>query len=505
MTTTENPITTDVFVYGSTPGGIAAALEAARRGLRVVLACPKTHPGGMAASGLCTTDAVRRHLFGGILVEFVTRVGEHYRRHLGEQHPEWPLCQDGWFYEPWVAEAVFREMIETEPNITWFPGAILETASVDGRKVQSVGLSRESKPGFRIEALTYVDATYEGDLAAAAKVPYRVGRESRGEHGEPLAGIHYMDWRTQREIKTAESGEASVAIQSYCARCIVTSDPKHRLPIDRPPSYEEHLPNYLPLIEDYRKGRLTTIHPTFWGCPMPRRKMEINGNIESWTSINCPGVSWAYPEAGPRLRRRLDEFHIHHAWGLLWFLQNDPHVPSDIATQARTLGLHDQEFVDSGHWPWQIYVRQGRRIEGRDLVTQHNFMVNAATGRTPTIQGAVTLAEHSFDVHPCHDRRWMVGGYMEGVLWYREKAAGPAQPGQVPYGAMLPRAIDNLLVPVALSCTHVAMSVLRMEPVWMATGQIAGHAAFLAKEDRTCVAAVDPRELIKTSQSKDKR
>lgn len=140
-------------------------------------------------------------------------------------------------------------------------------------------------------------------------------------------------------------------------------------------------------------------------------------------------------------------------------------------------------------------MRQGRRIEGRAIVTQHNFMPDPVTGQTPTVPGAVAMAEHSFDVHPCHDRRFAVKGFMEGVLWYADKAHGPAQPGQISFGALLPKQIDNLLVPVAMSCTHVAMSVLRMEPVWMTTGQIAGHAAFVASQQRIEPADVDPMLL----------
>ena len=164
----------------------------------------------------------------------------------------------------------------------------------------------------------------------------------------------------------------------------------------------------------------------------------------------------------------------------------------------KLIGLHDQEFPDTDHWPWQIYVRQGRRIEGRAVVTQRNFIVNPKTGRTPPMKHAIAIGEHSFDVHPCHDRRFAVQGFMEGVLWYPKKAFGPAQPGQVPYEALLPKGVDNLLVQVALSATHVAMSVLRMEPVWMTTGQIAGLAAATALEQKTDVAQVDPAPLPKT-------
>jgi len=197
------------------------------------------------------------------------------------------------------------------------------------------------------------------------------------------------------------------------------------------------------------------------------------------------------------MRQVLDRFHIEHVAGLVYFLQTDPHVPVDIQSRAKEFGLHDQEFIDNGHWPWQIYVRQARRIEGRAILTQHSFTVDPETGQTPVVPDPIAMGEHSFDVHPCHDRRWMVDGFMEGVLWYPRKATGPAQPGQIPYGAMLPKILDNLLVPVAMSSTHVAMSVLRMEPVWMTTGQVAGLAASLAHQTNTDVGNLDPLPLAR--------
>jgi hypothetical protein len=358
-----------------------------------------------------------------------------------------------------------------------------------------VELEDESGRRRRITAHTFIDGTYEGDLAGAAKVPYRVGREGRDEYGEPFAGIHYMNWRTGQQIMTADTGEPSLAIQAFCARSIFTDDPEHRVPIRKPDTYEQHLADYLPLLADFAAGRPGSWG---WGTPLPNRKYQMNGNIEGLTSLNCPGVSWSWPEAGRRHRQRLEQFHVDHAAGLIWFLQHHPGVPERIRQRMTLIGLHDQEFPDTAHWPWQIYVRQGRRIEGRALVTQRNFLVNPKTGRTPPVKHAIAIGEHSFDVHPCHDRRFAVEGFMEGVLWYPKKAFGPAQPGQVPYEALLPKGVDNLLVPVALSATHVAMSVLRMEPVWMTTGQIAGLAAATALEQKTDVAQVDPAPLPKT-------
>jgi hypothetical protein len=483
----------DVLVYGSTPGGITAAIEAARNGCRVLLACPKRHPGGMAASGLSTTDAVRRALFGGLVTEFIDGVRREYRSKLREDSPEWKLIQDGWFYEPSVAQRVFERMLEAEAErLDYRPGWHLLGTAVQGARISAADLEQPRGKRVRVTARTFIDTTYEGDLAAAARVPYRVGREGRDEYGEPFAGIHYMNWRTGEQIITADTGEPSPAIQAFCARCIFTDDPENLVPIEKPETYEQHLQDFLPLCDDFASGRIKS---RSYGTPLPGRKYQLNGSIDALTSLNCPGVSWNWPEAGRHHRARLEQFQIDHAAGLIWFLQHEPRVPEKIRAQWQKAGLHRGEFADNRHWPWQIYVRQGRRIEGRALITQHHFTIDPRTGRTPRVEQPIALGEHSFDVHPCHDRRYAVDGFMEGVLWYPKKALGPAQPGQIPYGAMLPRKLDNLLVPVALSSTHIAMSVLRMEPVWMTTGQVAGLAAAVAREARLDVAQIDPEPL----------
>ncbi|HEY3838241.1 MAG TPA: FAD-dependent oxidoreductase [Bryobacteraceae bacterium] len=487
------PLDCDVFVYGSTPGGVAAAVEAARRGLKVVLACPQKHLGGMAASGLSTTDAVRPQLFGGIVVEFITKVRDYYAQLLHSQPDEYKLVHDGWYYEPSVAELAFEQLVQPqEKMLRRLPGHHLVSARVSGRRIASVDLDTPANERITISARTFIDGTYEGDLAGAAKVPYRVGREGRDEYGEPFAGIHYMNWRTGKQILTPDTGEPSLAIQAFCARSIFTDDPAQRVPIQKPATYDLHLIDYLPLLDDFASGRVKSWS---WGARLPRRKYQMNGNIEGLTSINIPGASWTWPEAARHHRERLQQFHVDHVAGMIWFLQNDSRVPTAIRQHLAPLGLHRQEFQDSGYWPWQIYVRQGRRIEGRAIVTQHSFTVNQSTGRTPKVRQPVAIGEHSFDVHPCQDRRFTVDGFMEGVLWYPRKAFGPAQPGQIPYGAMLPKTLDNLLVPVAVSSTHIAMSVIRMEPVWMTLGQIAGLAAFEAAQHRTDVAAIDPVPL----------
>ena len=182
-----------------------------------------------------------------------------------------------------------------------------------------------------------------------------------------------MDWKQGRQIQTPDTGEPSAAIQAFCARSIFTSDPAKLVPFEKPDTYEQHLPDLLPLLDDFATRRVTQ---RGLGTPLPRQKFQLNGSIDQLTSLNCPGVSWSWPEAPRHHRERLERFHVDHAASYAWFLQNDPRVPDRIRAVWQRAGLARDEFVDNGHWPWQIYVRQGRRIEGRALVTQRNFTID---------------------------------------------------------------------------------------------------------------------------------
>ena len=485
----------DVFVYGSTPSGVGAALYAAREGCRVLLACPKNHAGGMLASGLGGLDS--RH-GGKMHGDYVTTYGDAvravYQRRKESGAPEWALKgPKRGSTEPSVAEKVFDDFLSSQGDrITHWHAHHLVAAQTISSRITRIEL--ESSDGTRraVAARTFIDCTYEGDLAAAAGVPFRVGREPEDEFGESLAGIRYIDWRTGKELRVPETGSASRGIQAYCARCIFTTDTKNLVPIRKPANYDQHLMDLMPLGMDFATGRLQM---RTYGKEMANYKWELNGSINQPTSLNCPGVNWEWPEAGRALRARLERYHIEHAASFVWFLQHDKNVPDKVRDYWRRAGLHAGEFTGNNHWPWQIYVREARRIEGRARVTQHNFTLDPKLGRTPPVAHAIAIGEYPFDVHPCRDRRHEINGLQEGAIWYPRNIPTTAQPGQIPYEALLPKTLDNLLVPVALSATHIGMAVARMEPVWMTSGQISGLAAAEAKATNRDVAHIDPTLL----------
>ncbi len=483
----------DVVVYGGTPGGVAAAVAAAREGLEVALVNPQSHLGGMAASGLASTDAVRRDAFGGIFREFIDRVRMHYAQTYGVESDQFRFCRDGWYYESSVAEQAFDDIVGAERNITLLSGHTLTRASAVDDRAEGVTVRAPAGDEVEVNGSVIIDGTYEGDVAAAAGVPYRVGREGREEFGEEHAGIVYRDWRTGRTLPES-TGEPHDSIQAYCFRMMLTDDDARKLPIPRPESIDGHVPDYLPILRDIEAGVVRGFGDVIAGSRLANGKRYANGHIEAMTSMNGPGRNWDYPDADDAGREESFRWHLDHAVGLLWWLQHDPRLPSSIADEARRWGLPSDEFVESDHLPWQLYVRQARRIEGRYTLTEHDFRTRGEL-RPPIHVDSIAVGEHSFDIHPCQDRSAAIDGVMEGVLWYPDKRHGLAQPGQVPYGAMLPRRVDGLLVPVALSATHVAFSALRMEPLWMATGQAAGVAASISVRRGIRVADVPVSEL----------
>ena len=359
------------------------------------------------------------------------------------------------------------------------------------RRIVSVEIEDARGGLSNVFAKTFIDGTYEGDLAAAAKVPYRVGREGRDEYGESLAGIHYMNWKTGQPIPTPDTGEPSPAIQAFCAASSPTIPRSGcRSRSRRPTSSTSE--DFLPLLDDFATGR---VKARSYGTPLPGRKFQLNGSIDALTSLNCPGVSWTWPEAGRHHRARLERFHVDHAAGLIWFLQHEPRVPEKIRTHWLRAGLHRDEFADNGHWPWQIYVPPGPADRGP--CPGHAAQFHRRPEDRPHAAGrAADRPRRALVRHPplprpavrrrrLHGRRALVS--QEGV---RPGAAGTgplrgaaAQDGRQPAGAG------------GISRAHIAMSVLRMEPVWMTTGQVAGLAAAEAMHHRTDVADIDPTPL----------
>jgi len=514
-----SPTRFDLVVYGGTPGGIACAVRAAREGLAVGLVNVTRHLGGMLSAGLGLYDASFAGDRAPLVTEIFARILRHYEEKYGADSENARLCRTHQTFEPHVAERVLTALVADEPGITVFLGWHVVRAGVRDRAIHDIDLrEHEGEDSLSLSATAFVDASYEGDLLAAAGAPCRVGRESRGEYGEPHAGriftryeegpngpaypyeavhgfinLKPFDLCTGR-IFPGSTGEGDRAIQAYNFRLALTRDPANRAPIPRPANYRRE--DFLGLLQG-EKESLGTPYPvkSKWllddirNFKFRNHRTIPNGKV-SWNHGNFPGRNHGYPEADWDRRREILAAHRDHEFGLLWFLQNDPEVPAEVRARAAELGLARDEFTDNGNFPWEIYVREARRLRGRAVFTELDASLAPGLRRTPLHADSIAITDWMMDSHECTTER-QPGSAYEGAVLLSELT----RPGQVPWRCLLPPNLDNLVVPVCLSATHVGWGTIRLEPTWIHLAESAAWACVLAQRRSLPPAEIEITEL----------
>ncbi len=482
----------DFVVYGGTAGGVVAAVAAAREGLRVALVEPGQHLGGMVSGGLGWTDYGKKEVIGGYSLEFFRRVGVKYGRDVE------------WHFEPHVAEAVFEEMVR-EAGVQVLRGHRLREktgVTASGRRITSIAM----EDGTRLRARIFADASYEGDLMAQAGVSYTWGREGTSRFGESLAGVREhtpfhqfrapvnpldANGRLLPEIAPRSNdpvGAADKRVQAYNFRLCMTKDPANRVPFPRPGHYDparfELLARYLPRLAEV-VGRPLTISDVMKPDILQNGKTDTNNN--GAFSTDFIGGSYGYPEGNYATRARIRQAHVDYIQGFLYFLVTDPRVPPSLSAEMQQWGLCADEFVDADHWPYQLYVREARRMIGEYVMSQKDIQSEL------TKEDAIGMGSYNSDSHNVQRRPTADGHAVEN----EGDMQVPVVPYQIPYRVMLPKRTEaaNLLVPVCFSATHVAYSTIRMEPQYMLLGQAAGVAASLAVHGDGVVQDVDAQAL----------
>jgi hypothetical protein len=482
----------EVVVYGGTPGGIASAVSAARLGRSVALVEYHDHLGGMAASGLGKSDIENRAMIGGIFKDFVARILAYYVKTYGAESENVRLCRDGYYAEPSVAEAVFEALVGEQPTLTVIKGHRLESATVEDNRLRSIEvIDRRSGAARTLAATVFIDGTYEGDLYAKAGAEFRVGREARAEYDEPHAGVVYFDYQTH-EFLPGSTGEADDRLPAYTYRLCLTTDPANSYRLTSPPpDYDRKV--YVGYFDDLRSGRFSgpkvfkpgrgynpahfdTMVRVFSVTDIPNRKTDVNINPRA-LNFPFPEENRGYLEGDDKTRRRICERHRNLTLGLLWFIQNDPEVSEKDRQLANGLNLPRDEFTDTGHFPFQLYVREGRRLVGEYTLTEHDITQNGADRSVYDRPDSIAVGEFPIDSFPVRKRQPGDERTLEGYLGMLDYIT---RPYEIPYRIMIPKRLDGVIVPVAASTTHVGFSSIRMEPTWMALGQAAGVAAHLA-------------------------
>jgi len=511
--------TSDVVIYGCTSGAITSAVQAKRMGKSVIMVCPERHLGGLTAGGLGWTDSGNKAVIGGLSREFYHRVWQHYEKPGAwrwQKREEYGNKGQGtealdttgrtmWIFEPHVAERVYENWVKQE-KIPIVRNAWLDRekgVKKDGERIVSITML----DGKAYAAKMFIDATYEGDLMAAAGVDYHVGRESIRTYDEKWNGVqtgvlhhrHHFGVLTTPispyvipgdpksgvlpRISTeppGEYGEGDKKVQAYCFRMCLTQVPANRVPFPRPPSYDPK--EYELLLRIFSAGWRETFDKF---DPIPNAKTDTN-NHGPFSTDNI-GRNWDYPEASYARRREIIQEHVNYQQGWFYFIANDPRVPEDVRTAMAKWGLAKDEFTDNRNWPHQMYVREARRMIGQYVMTE-----NELTKKRPTPESA-GMGSYGIDSH--NIQRYITPeGHVQNEGDIGVSTNGPYQ---ISYGSLVPKKgqVSNLLVPVCVSSSHIAYGSIRMEPVFMILGQSAATAAAIAIDSGVAVQDVPYEKL----------
>ena len=507
----------DVVIYGGTSSAVIAAVQAADMGKSVVIVCPEKHLGGLSSSGLGFTDSGKTSAIGGLARDFYRRIWRHYQQPdawVWQQRDQFDNRGQGtaamdnadktmWLFEPHVAEQVFENLLK-EHRVPVHRNQWLDRQKgikKNGNRIVSISmLSGETYAGK-----VFIDATYEGDLMALAGVSYTVGRESNSKYNETLNGVqtvkaiyHQFPGFVDPYVEPGNpasgllpriqpgppgrDGEGDHRVQAYCFRMCLTDVPENRVPFPKPDGYDpRQYELLLRLLDTGWRGVFNKFDR------IPNGKTDTN-NHGPFSTDNI-GMNYDYPEASYERRAEIIKEHETYQKGLMYFLANDPRIPSDVAERIRLFGLAKDEFVDNGNWPYQLYIREARRMVSDFVITENHLRRKLPTPR-PIGMGSYNMDSHN------------VQRYVDSSGSVRNEGdiqINPGGPYPIDYGAIIPRRseCENLLVPVCLSTSHIAYGSIRMEPVFMILGQSAATAASLAIDDGCAVQDVDYGKLRK--------
>lgn len=510
--TNPNEYSADLIIYGGTSAAVTAAVEAVQSGKTVLVVSPDTHLGGLSSGGLGFTDTGNKSTIGGLSREFYHSVWLHYNdtaAWIWQKHSEYgnkgqgTVAMDGenrtmWIFEPHVAEKVFEDFI-AENKITVLRDEWLDRTNGLVKENGKI-VSFKTLSGKTFSGKMFIDATYEGDLMAAAGVSYHVGREACSLYNETWNGVqadtkhhgHYFKAKID-PYKTPGKPESGLLygissepiapnctgdnkIQTYCFRLCMSNHPENRVPFPKPENYDPANYELLARVFDagWREwfGKFDVI---------PNRKTDTNNHGPF--SSDFIGMNYDYPEASYKRRKEIIKEHEDYQKGLLYFVANDQRVPQEIRDEMKNWGLAKDEFTDNRNWSRQLYIREARRMVGV-YVTSENDVLAKREVPNPIGMGSYAMDSHNIQRYVTSE------GFVQNE---GDVGVHPHAPYAISYGSIIPKKEEctNLLVPVCISSSHIAYGSVRMEPVFMILGQSAAIAASLAIDNKQTVQNID--------------
>lgn len=494
----------DVVIYGGTSAGVIAAVTAKKMGKSVVVIEDHEHLGGMSSSGLGLTDYGKEKIIQGAAREFYRMLGTKYNKEIAWQH------------EPHIAEQVFMEMM-SKYDIPFMLNERLDLQ--DGVVMNKNRITRITlESGQKLSGTMFIDASYEGDLMASAGVSFTYGRESEATYGEDLNGVrrgdtdrslHYTQGDKDHFIVDVDpyiipgdpasgiishvadlglhngtgklvQGTGDNKTQAYTYRLCVSKDPDNMIPFSKPTDYDENEFELLYRIFEAGDNRLPLKIDA-----LPNNKFDIN----SLHGFSTDGgmLNWSFPIGDYDTRDKIIQRQIRYEQGIIWTLANHPRVPQAIRDEMRQYGLAKDEFIRNGGWPYEIYIREARRMVSDYVMTQHHAE-GTVIANDPVAEASFGMDSHVVQIFI--NEQGSV--HREGVIWRL-----PPKPYGISYRSIIPKIgeTENLFVPVCLSASHVAHGSIRMEPQFMMLGQAAALAATIAIDENISVQHVDYTRL----------
>lgn len=514
----DKPLKADVIVYGGTSSAITTAVQIKRMGKSVIVVSPDTHLGGLSSSGLGYTDTGNKEVIGGLAREFYHLLYQHYmipeswswqkQSEFGNKGQGTPAI-DGefrtmWLFEPHVAEEAFEKMI-SDNKITVYRNAWLNRESgvvKDDGKIVSI----KTLNGMIFTGKIFIDATYEGDLMASAGVSYHTGRESSAQYNEEWNGVQVGDFPIKHHdfdnLKISpymipgdptsgllpgitpdppgNRGDADKRIQAYCFRTCLTDHPGNRVPFMRPAGYDST--QYELLVRIYNAGWRGTFNKF---DAIPNRKLDVNNHGPF--SFDNIGMNYDFPDASYERRKEIIDEHTTYQKGLLWFIGNDPRVPAEVRNEMSRWGYSKDEFAENSYWPYNIYVREARRMIGEYVMTENDVLSKR------DVPHSIGMGSYNLDSH--NTQRYITP---EGFVENEGDIEHPApKPYMIDLGSIFPKKEEctNLLVSVCVSSSHIAFGSIRMEPVFMILGQSAGTVAAMALDKKKSIHELTYEEI----------
>ncbi|ACT95911.1 FAD-dependent oxidoreductase [Dyadobacter fermentans] len=485
----------DVCVYGGTAAGVIAAYTAKKMGKSVVLIEPGGHLGGMTSGGLGYTDIGNKYAITGLSRDFYRRIGLHYGKF------------EQWTFEPKVAKSTLQQYLDEAGIKVMYQSRIVSTRK-SGAAIQSIVLENSLKPDAKsnqtIAAKMYIDCSYEGDLMAKAGVSYTVGREANSEYNETIDGVQLMHghqlpdgidpYKTAGKpesgllwgvspAKLEPNGTGDKKVQAYNYRICLTSDPANMVPITQPADYDASRYELLARLIAKQPQR-KTLNDYFIWSKMPNNKTDINNR--NGFSTDMIGMNHDYPDADYNKRAEIIKAHEAYTKGLLYFIGHDPRVPQELRESMQKWGYPKDEYVETGNWSPQLYIREARRMVGSYVMTQAHCELKEV------VKDGVGMAAYQMDSH--NIQRIVVNGMAKNEGNVEVSASGPYP---IAYRSLVPKEQEctNLLVPVCLSATHIAYGSIRMEPVFMVLAQSSAVAAAMAIDSKKSVQQIDVPKL----------